>query len=288
MGERIIAMAALCFVAITSATTPASASTASTASTFATKWRPELGEALADAALEQRNRSLATDELQCELAVIGAGWGGAYFAWRMAVDSQSLNASHVCVFEANGRVGGRVYSVRNVPHLADLSIDVGGYRFIETDKLSSQLVWDALKLPTACYDWDCAPSTKPFGSHILKDAYGNNAGYATPVEVMLGQLEALGAGDQVMFAKTLTGIYEHEDRETQRTANQKKRLRLTFADGTTATTSKLLLNIPRNALERLDRKSVLFERADAETREYLEDVVVNSTVKVYVVYEDAW
>ena len=43
----------------------------------------------------------------CKLAVVGAGWGGAYFAWRMAVDTKTVDAKDVCVFEANGRVGGR-------------------------------------------------------------------------------------------------------------------------------------------------------------------------------------
>ena len=56
---------------------------------------------------------------QTRLAVVGAGWGGAYIAWRMAVDTKALNATDVCVFEANGRVGGRIYSVRGLPGFAD-------------------------------------------------------------------------------------------------------------------------------------------------------------------------
>ncbi len=185
---------------------PASAAAAPAVHHFRAQWRPERGEALSDAALRQARAPLhavssavsssassavssaASSAKHCDLAVIGAGWGGAYFAWRLAVDTHTVDASNVCVFEANGRVGGRVYSVRGLPGMQDMSIDVGGYRFIESDKLSSQLVWDALKLPSACYDWACKNSTKPYGSHILKDVYGNNAGYATPVETMLGQV----------------------------------------------------------------------------------------------------
>ena len=60
----------------------------------------------------------------CKLAVVGAGWGGAYFAWRMAVDTKTVDAKDVCVFEANGRVGGRIYSIHGLPNFADLAVDV--------------------------------------------------------------------------------------------------------------------------------------------------------------------
>ena len=61
----------------------------------------------------------------CELAVVGAGWGGAYFAWRLAVDTDTYSPSDVCVFEANGRVGGRIYSVHDLPYFDDLALDAG-------------------------------------------------------------------------------------------------------------------------------------------------------------------
>ena len=35
---------------------------------------------------------------------------------------------------------------------------MGGYRFQETQRLPADLVWSALKLPTQCYDWECAQS----------------------------------------------------------------------------------------------------------------------------------
>ena len=178
-----------------------SAALANPAARFEARWSSARQGAFA----EHSQRAAQLPE-SCELAVIGAGWGGVYFAWRLAVDSKLLNTSYVCVFEANGRVGGRVFSVHNLPGMSDMAIDVGGYRFIETDKLSSQLVWDALKLPTACYDWECAPLTKPHGSHIIKDAYGNNRGCATVIERMLGEGEDAGAGTQVYFGAVLTAV----------------------------------------------------------------------------------
>lgn len=78
--------------------------------------------AVADGALSGHN-SLPT---HCELAVVGAGWGGVYAAWRLAIDTKTISARGVCVFEANGRVGGRVFSVRDLPHFGELAIDVGG------------------------------------------------------------------------------------------------------------------------------------------------------------------
>eukprot|EP00628_Pelagophyceae_sp_CCMP2097_P008961 CAMPEP_0184127496 /NCGR_PEP_ID=MMETSP0974-20121125/26097_1 /TAXON_ID=483370 /ORGANISM="non described non described, Strain CCMP2097" /LENGTH=98 /DNA_ID=CAMNT_0026430895 /DNA_START=67 /DNA_END=360 /DNA_ORIENTATION=- len=37
--------------------------------------------------------------LKCRLVVVGAGWAGAYFAWRAAVDAKLYDASEVCIFE---------------------------------------------------------------------------------------------------------------------------------------------------------------------------------------------
>jgi len=120
------------------------------AASFRTAWRPEHGKAMAEAALQK-----SAMPKHCELGVVGAGWGGAYVAWRLAVDTTTISPDKVCVFEANGRVGGRVYSITDLPFADDLVIDAGAYRFIENDLLPAALVWDALKLPTQCYD--CEP-----------------------------------------------------------------------------------------------------------------------------------
>jgi hypothetical protein len=85
------------------------------------------------------------EHLNCSLAVVGGGWGGAYFAWRMGVDAEIVDPKDICVFEANGRVGGRIYSVRDLPSLEGLTLDVGGYRFIETDRILTDLVWTSVE-----------------------------------------------------------------------------------------------------------------------------------------------
>jgi hypothetical protein len=75
-------------------------------------------------------------------------------------------------------VGGRIFSIRGLPPAPDLALDAGGYRFIETDLLPAQLVWDAIRLPTSCYVWQCAGGCEGSGNcYVIKDTYGNNFGY---------------------------------------------------------------------------------------------------------------
>eukprot|EP00965_Chrysotila_dentata_P246130 6206976-Pleurochrysis_carterae.AAC.1 len=141
---------------------------------FRARWRPEAGHAVAAAA--QGTFNISKLPSRCSFAVVGAGWGGVYAAWRLGVDTGAIDPAAMCVFEANGRVGGRVYSLRGLPDFDDLAIDVGGYRFIESDLLPAQLVWKALKLPTACYDWACSAQCEGANCYVVKDAYGNNFG----------------------------------------------------------------------------------------------------------------
>jgi hypothetical protein len=57
----------------------------------------------------------------CGLAVVGAGAGGAYAAWRVAKDNgASVAAKDVCVFERSERVGGEC--VCGVRALKDLLV----------------------------------------------------------------------------------------------------------------------------------------------------------------------
>lgn len=249
------------------------ASAASPAARFRAEWRG--GRAGAPAAAAARPLPA-----HCGLAVVGAGWGGVYFAWRAAVDSGAVAAAgDVCVFEANGRVGGRVFSVHGLPGLEDLALDVGGYRFIEDDKLPAQLVSDALRLPTTCYDYSCQAACHNGSGvcHIMRDPYGNNAGYALPVETMLGQVE--NGGGRVFFGAELDGVFP---------GGGGGDVTLRFAGNRTVRAGRVLLNLPHNALERLDRRSVLFTNAPGSTAEAIDAINVTFKNKVYLHYEDAW
>lgn len=57
----------------------------------------------------------------------GAGPGGIYSALRL-VDTGTVAASDICIFEMTGRVGGRIMSLRGLGPDQDLVVDVGAYR----------------------------------------------------------------------------------------------------------------------------------------------------------------
>eukprot|EP00935_MAST-01C_sp_MAST-1C-sp1_P000756 g756.t1 len=244
------------------------------------KWDHQKQNAFADAALKPRREVPA----HCELAVIGAGWSGAYYAWRMAVDTSTVAAENICVFEANGRVGGRVYSVHNLPYFRDMSLDVGGYRFIENNHLPGDLVWDALKIRTECYDFGCrAGCSGNMPCYIIKDAYGNNFGFGFPIEAMLSQIEASARGQQqVFFGKELIGLYAAPTKSKKKNGH----VELQFRDGTKVTASSVMINMPRNALDGLSPDSLT---NTANPNKNLQDsVTVSGQNKVYIYYEDAW
>ena len=267
----------LCVAAVAAAAASRHANSQDTLAAFKTRWQPSLRTGAADASLANADAAMLS---HCSLAVVGAGWGGAYAAWRLAVDTSTIDASKVCVFEANGRVGGRIYSLRGLPGFADLAVDVGGYRFQETQKLPADLVWNALKLATACYDWNCTAQCEGTTCYVIKDAYGNNAGYATGIEAMLTELEDAGAGRQVYFASRLTSLDAAP--HVSQSASQ-----LTFANGRSVTADKVVLNLPGNALEGLDQSSLIFG-ASNRTETLLDSVYTFGMNKVYAWYDDAW
>ena len=102
-------------VGATSALSPDAATEA-----MRTRWFPALNKAAAAQSLEPENGVYPT---HCKLAVVGAGWGGAYMAYRLAIDTKTVDPTDVCVFEANGRVGGRIYSIHDLPSFTDLAVD---------------------------------------------------------------------------------------------------------------------------------------------------------------------
>lgn len=102
---------------------------------------------------------------ECEIAVIGAGIGGVYAAWRLAVDAAVVDPSSICIFEAKSRPGGRILSVDTpVPGFEGFTIDLGAYRFHRTNHRHTRLLTEsALGISTQCYsdpldrmDGDCS------------------------------------------------------------------------------------------------------------------------------------
>ena len=82
----------------------------------------------------------------CETAIVGAGIGGAYSAFRLASPS-------VCIFEANSRPGGRILTVRDPSaSFLNFTIDLGAYRYHRAHhRLVRLIAEDVLNIPAACY-----------------------------------------------------------------------------------------------------------------------------------------
>ena len=109
----------------------------------------------------------------CDLAIVGAGIGGVYPAWRLT-NASYVAANKVCIFEKTNRVGGRQYSVRNVFPVKS-SVDIGAHRFDpNVHKLMDFIIRDLLKLNTSCYSKtsDCVDNGAT--NYFLRNRYNLN------------------------------------------------------------------------------------------------------------------
>ncbi|GMH41643.1 hypothetical protein BSKO_09553 [Bryopsis sp. KO-2023] len=222
----------------------------------------------------------------CKLAIVGAGYGGLYFAYRIVFDEEMMSASDVCIFEASARrVGGRVYSLRNLPGDPELVVDVGGYRYVPSQKLIAKLIEERLGFNTRCY----YPLTCEDARRIIVDESGlNQLGYVAPVETMLEDL--VKAGSRVFYGYKLTGVFDLSEKDV---ANMESTsggtpVELKFENGGSAVVDQVMLNIPSEAIATLDGRSILFQKQSKEAQGgYMISETLSST-KIYVEYEDAW
>jgi len=107
----------------------------------------------------------------CSTVIVGAGIGGAYTAWRLAVDDGGRKAGgrSICVFEAAARPGGRILTFRDAPSPFDGSaVDLGAYRFHRGENVLVRSVAEGrLGLVTHCY-------SDPLGDTLRGMAAGVN------------------------------------------------------------------------------------------------------------------
>eukprot|EP00929_Paragymnodinium_shiwhaense_P114667 TRINITY_DN83133_c0_g1_i1.p1 TRINITY_DN83133_c0_g1~~TRINITY_DN83133_c0_g1_i1.p1 ORF type:complete len:535 (+),score=122.97 TRINITY_DN83133_c0_g1_i1:63-1607(+) len=243
-------------------------------------------------------------EASCDVASVGGGWSGIYFAYRHFRDGH-VPGSKICIFEASERIGGRTYSVpvdvvghgRAKPD--KWVIDVGAYRFTPDMHLPGDLILHDLKLPTACYEPDCAPANKDFPPgfmfnysaplrRIIDPANKNlPAGYATALKAMVERMRE--GGVRVMMNSELVDIKKGEDDFAI----------LEFADSKTVVAKKVLLNLPRTPLQRL--RSVKELAGDRTVRMmnctkfdpppfggFSNITMGKALTKAYAYYDDAW
>ena len=228
--------------------------------------------------------------LRCAFASVGGGWAGIYAAWRVAIDSKKFSPDQVCIFEASSRLGGRTYTVHGGDALEKLNIDVGAYRFAFEQHLPSDLIRGPLGLPTACYIPSCQrePLDGNLTLHKLIDPITNSSsGYGSALEAMLTALRSAGA--HILSEQQCIAVRADPDSASG--------LLLEWRGGGRTAAANVLLNLPRHALNALDKSSVLFgDEATPRARALYdcsrESAQANYTreasVKVYAVYKDAW
>jgi hypothetical protein len=188
---------------------------------------------------------------------------------------------HTCIFEAKERVGGRAYSKAGIPGLADLRIDLGAYRFdTHNHVLVNRIVNGILKLPTRCYDPRISdPTCNAFGNlSNVRDAYGNNAGYATGPEGLA--LKFREAGGHIYFGHRLVKV---DKADPQRQDD----VLLEFSNKVSVVVKSVFLNIPAPAMNHLDNMSIVFTGATQDTREALAATVPMPGAKQFLVYPKA-
>ncbi|VEU40048.1 unnamed protein product [Pseudo-nitzschia multistriata] len=236
----------------------------------------------------------------CKLAVVGAGTGGLYTAYRL-VEEGVFEGSDICIFEATDRVGGRIYSLRGFGPEGDISVDAGAYRtWPDYTPTTHALITEVLGFDVECYDED-DPCTK---FNIVGET-GEKIGFASFVEELMSRLIEKGA---CFFPRhnLVSVAHNNDDAETDGYASNT----LTFSNGVkTRATHGTILNVPQRALLEILRESKdLFSSSSSspssiasgtnldrsareeEKRTYdsLHSVQTEIVTKLYLYYEDAW
>eukprot|EP01047_Picozoa_sp_COSAG01_P012102 COSAG01_NODE_538_length_15761_cov_8.160388_6_plen_523_part_00 len=223
----------------------------------------------------------------CSLAVVGAGWGGAYFAYRMCVDTDTIDCSDVCVFEANDRLGGRAYSepIEEEGVEEPLMMDVGPYRLraagaptsTGAEEIALGVTENALGIKLVGYT---NPDDTDF--KVVDDGLGNNGGFNVPIYRMIE--EVTQRGGRLLTGHRAAGAYR-----TAPGAAHPLTVRFETGDLTEVTADRVFFNTPWAAINQLDPGSVYFSDSNATSRECLEMIQGSSvSAKYYVQYDDAW
>src|SRR5688572_4146932 len=90
-----------------------------------------------------------------DVVIIGGGISGVYTAWRLIM-ADNINAPflkrskdkqlRIALFEGSDRIGGRLLSAR-APGFPHMNCEIGGMRYVSSQKLVSALIENELKLP---------------------------------------------------------------------------------------------------------------------------------------------
>jgi hypothetical protein len=228
----------------------------------------------------------------CEVAVVGGGWAGIYFGYRMVHAGK-----RVCIFERSERIGGRTFSVNiTTPGRKEMfTMDLGAYRFSPDMHLPGDIV-KHLGIPTECYEPDCEPANKdmpkPFmfnySAPLRRVVYKGTkmpGGYVTVMMHMVAEMESLGA-----LVQTAANVVDLEVSESGSV--------LVFGDGKRVGAGIVLLNLPRTPLLALKsfihavplRTKKMYECVKFDrNKNFMPDLKPGKAlIKAYAYYDDAW
>lgn len=234
--------------------------------------------------------------MSCDVASIGGGWSGVYFAYRYFLDG-NVRPKYICLFEASQRIGGRTYSKEFDVNGEKIVLDLGAYRFSPDMHLPGDVILNQLKLPTACYEPDCEPANKDFPPpfqfnytaplrRIIDPVTRLPAGYATALHKMVKIMA--DAGVHVQLGAELVDIQKAESGGAN----------LLFKDGSTVQAGTVLLNLPRTPLLSLPTvESSVGKRTldmmkcikfDHPANFFTNMSFGDALTKAYAYYDDAW
>jgi hypothetical protein len=215
----------------------------------------------------------------CKVSVVGAGWGGAYFAYRLA-KTNTVPASKICIFEQSDRIGGRVYDYTN-PLWEDLVVDLGAYRYSTSQQIAKGIAESILDKDVTCYNG--APCDETTGFRVYEDQYGNNAGYATGIRGLLQKVDNMGGRDVFMNHK-LVNIRNNNDDDYP--------IKLVFKKGNVTVnveTKKVFLNMHSSAINQLRTPgNLLYTATTNYSLAALKAPYDIPAFKNFLWYEDAW
>jgi len=97
-----------------------------------------------------------------DVVVVGGGIAGVYTAWRLImagnIDASFIKTAknrrlRIAIFEGSDRIGGRLLSAR-APGFPNMNCEIGGMRYVSSQRLVSALIENELKLPRHEQDVD--------------------------------------------------------------------------------------------------------------------------------------